>query len=121
MSLNNHESKSSYSRMQPMSLDCDTSTIMAYFKFKLPSSSSRILPHGLFRLRNLIFSEFINLWAFGRAPWTGDQTDLRRTTQHRETRTQIHAPSGVRTRDPSVRATEDSTRLRPRGHGHRQI
>jgi hypothetical protein len=32
---------------------------------------------------------------------------LHRTTQHRKTRTHIHAPSGIRTREPSVRAVED--------------
>jgi hypothetical protein len=43
-----------------------------------------------------------------------------RTTQHRKTRTHIHAPNGIRTRDPSVRAVEDSTCLRPRGRWNRQ-
>jgi len=38
-----------------------------------------------------------------------------RTTQHRKTRTYIHAPTGTGTRDPSFRAVEDSTCLRWRG------
>jgi len=64
-------------------------------------------------------SEFIfwNLWTYwtlGRTPWTGGQPDARpvpthRTTQHRKTRTHIHAWSGIGTYDPNVRATEDST------------
>jgi len=33
--------------------------------------------------------------------------------------THIHAPSGIRTRDSSVRAVEDSTCLRPRSHWDR--
>jgi hypothetical protein len=33
--------------------------------------------------------------------------------------TNIHALSGIRTHDPSVRANEDSSRLRPRGHRDR--
>jgi len=38
---------------------------------------------------------------------------LPRTTQHRKTRTHIHTPCGIRTRDPSFVAAEDSTCLRP--------
>jgi hypothetical protein len=44
---------------------------------------------------------------------------LHRTTQHRKTRTYIHASSGIRSHDPSVRAAEDSTCLRARGHWDR--
>jgi hypothetical protein len=36
--------------------------------------------------------------------------------RHRETQTHIHAPSRIRNCDPNVRAAEDSTCLRPRGH-----
>jgi hypothetical protein len=57
---------------------------------------------------------------FGMTPWTGDQPDERplptqRTTQHRKTRTHIHASSGIRTHDPSVRAVENCTCLRSLG------
>jgi hypothetical protein len=45
---------------------------------------------------------------------------LHRTTQHRKTQTNIHAPSKIRTCDPNIRAAEDSTCLRPRGHWDRQ-
>jgi hypothetical protein len=60
-------------------------------------------------------------WRVGRTPRTGDRPDARplpthRTTQHRKTRTLIHALSGIRTQDSSVRAAEDSTCLRPLGH-----
>jgi hypothetical protein len=34
--------------------------------------------------------------------------------------TDIHALSGIRSHDASVRATEDSSRIRPRGHCDRQ-
>jgi hypothetical protein len=74
-------------------------------------------------------SEFIfwNLWIYwtvGRTPWMGDRPEARpllthRTTQHRETQTHIHASSGIQTHDPSVRAVEDSTWLRPLGHWDR--
>jgi hypothetical protein len=45
--------------------------------------------------------------------------NLRRTTQHRKTQTHIHASSGIRTHDPSVRAVEVCTCLRPCGHWDR--
>jgi hypothetical protein len=35
--------------------------------------------------------------------------------------TDIHALSGIRTHDPSVRASEDSSCLRPRGHRDWQL
>jgi len=44
---------------------------------------------------------------------------LHMTTQHIKTRTHVHASSGFRTHDPSVRAVEDRTCLRPRGHWDR--
>jgi len=43
-------------------------------------------------------------------PWARDQPGARRLPTH------FHASSGTRTRDPSVRAVENSTCLRPRGH-----
>jgi hypothetical protein len=45
---------------------------------------------------------------------------LHRTTQHRNTQTHIHAPRRIRTCDPNVRAAEESTCLRPRGHWDRR-
>jgi len=44
-----------------------------------------------------------------------------RTTQHRETPTHIHAPSRIRTCDHKIRATENSTCLRPRGYWDRLV
>jgi hypothetical protein len=46
---------------------------------------------------------------------------LHRTTQHRETQTHIHAPSRIQTCDPNIRATEDSTCLRPLGYWDRLV
>jgi hypothetical protein len=64
-------------------------------------------------------------WTFGRTPWTVDQTDSRplptRATQHRKTRTHIHAPTVIRTRDPSAWAAEDSTCLTPSGRWDRRM
>jgi hypothetical protein len=63
----------------------------------------------------------VNLYTVGRTPWTGDQTVSRtlptqRTTQTQNKYTNIHASSGIRTHDPSVRADEDGSCLRLRGH-----
>jgi hypothetical protein len=38
-----------------------------------------------------------------------------------QTQTDIHASSGIRTHGPSVRASEDSSCLRPRSHCDQQI
>jgi hypothetical protein len=54
--------------------------------------------------------------------WTIDQPDaegpLTDKTQHSQ-ETDIHSPAGIRTRNPSKRATL-GPRLRPRGHRNRQ-
>jgi hypothetical protein len=57
----------------------------------------------------------------GRTPWTSDQPVARplpihRTIQTQNKHTDIHALSGIRTHNPSVRANEDSSCLRPRRH-----
>jgi hypothetical protein len=69
----------------------------------------------------------------GRAPWTSDQPVARPLPKHMTTQTQnkrththththnIHALSWIRTHDLSVRASEDSSYLRPRGHCYRLI
>jgi hypothetical protein len=46
---------------------------------------------------------------------------LHRTTQHRKTQTNIHAPSRIRTCDPNIWAAEDSTCPRPLGHWDRRF
>jgi hypothetical protein len=63
------------------------------------------------QIRNLFCTD-------GRTPWTGDQPVARPLPTHKTTRTQnkLHAWSGIRTHDPSVRASEDSSCLRTRGH-----
>jgi hypothetical protein len=45
---------------------------------------------------------------------------LHSATQHRKTQIYIHASSRIRTHDPSVRAVQDHTRLRQRGHWDQQ-
>jgi hypothetical protein len=68
--------------------------------------------------------QFLNhFYTDGRTPWTSDQPVARplpthRTTQiqNKRTHTDIHPLSGIRTHNPSVRASEDSSCLRPYGH-----
>jgi hypothetical protein len=76
----------------------------------------------------LVF-QFLNLNTDRRTPWTGEQTvtrslPARRTAQKQNKRTQKSMPqvrsSGIRTHDPSFRAGEDVSFLRPPGHCDRQ-
>jgi hypothetical protein len=61
-------------------------------------------PWSLFRL--------LNVYTVGRTPWTGDQPVARPLLTHRTAHTaEIHASSGIRTHDPSVRAGEDGSCL----------
>jgi hypothetical protein len=64
--------------------------------------------------------------SFGRTPWLGDQSNTRplpkhRTTQHRNTQTQIHAPTRIRTCHLSVQAVVDGTCLRPLDYWDRPV
>jgi hypothetical protein len=68
--------------------------------------------------------QFHDHFTDGRTPWTSDQPVARLLPKHRTTQTQnkhmhtrnIHALCGIRTHDPSFRASEDSTWLRPLGY-----
>jgi hypothetical protein len=71
--------------------------------------------------------QFPDLFTIGRTPWTGDQFVARPLPKHRTAQTQsehiytpnIHALSGTQTHDHSVRASEDSSCLRPPGYRDR--
>jgi hypothetical protein len=71
----------------------------------------------LIQFRNYFYTD-------GRIPWTSEQPVARPLPKHRTTQTQnkrlhppnIHALIGIRAHDPSVRANEDSSCLRPRGY-----
>jgi hypothetical protein len=75
----------------------------------------------------LLFS-FVSFFTDGGTPLTSDQLVARPLPKHRTTQTQnkrihtpnIHALSGIRTHDPSVRVSEDSSHLRLRGYCDRQ-
>jgi hypothetical protein len=60
------------------------------------------------------FLSLLILYTVGRTPCTGDQA-IAKPYLH----TDIHALSGNRTYDPSVRASEDSSCLRPLGYNDR--
>jgi hypothetical protein len=64
------------------------------------------------------FFQFLNPYTVGRTPWTGDQPVARPLPAHRTTQTHrdTHASSRIRTHDPSIRAGEDGSCLRRRGH-----
>jgi hypothetical protein len=68
-----------------------------------------------------------SFYTVGRIPWPGNQPDARPLPAHRTAKTQnkrtqtSNASSGIRTHDPSVRASEDSSCLGPRGHCDRRI
>jgi hypothetical protein len=72
-------------------------------------------PWPLLRFHNLFHTD-------DRTPWTSDKPVASLylyTGQHKHrinAYTDIHALSGIRIHDPSVRASEDSSCLRPRGH-----
>jgi hypothetical protein len=51
-----------------------------------------------------------------RTPWTGDQSARSLPTHKHRINANIHALSGIRTHDPKIRADEDISCLRPRGH-----
>jgi hypothetical protein len=70
--------------------------------------------------------QLLNLYTVGRTPWTGDQPvarplHTRRTTQtqNKRTQTDIHVSRGIRTQDRNVRAGEDGSCVRQRGHCNR--
>jgi hypothetical protein len=64
----------------------------------------------------LIYTQFVGLLLRGSA-----RRKAATYTQNKRTHTDIHALSGIRTHDPSVRADEDGSCLRPRGHCARLI
>jgi hypothetical protein len=105
-----------------------------------------ILPQGLniyffcathytfFIYSSMLLQPFVGPWPFlqfrnifyadGRTPWTSDQSVARPLPKHRTTQTQnkrihIHAASGIINHDLGIRASEDSSCLRQRGHRDR--
>jgi hypothetical protein len=82
---------------------------------------------ALLTLWALASFRFPDLFTIGRTLWTSNQLVARPLPKHRASQTQnkhiytpnIHARSEIRTHDHSVRATEDSSCLRPLGYRDR--
>jgi hypothetical protein len=72
-------------------------------------------PRPVFQLRNLLM-QTVGLFGRGISP---SQVRYLNVGQHKHrinAQTDIHVLSGIRTYDPSVQASGDSSCLRPRGH-----
>jgi hypothetical protein len=69
-------------------------------------------------VKRFVSLQFFNSKTVGRSPRMGDQPVARPLPL--QTQTNIHALSGIRTHDPSVRASEDNSCLRRRGHCDRR-
>jgi hypothetical protein len=88
--------------------------LVLFFSMAPPARSG---PRPLIQFRNHFYTD-------GMTPWTSDQPVARPLPKHRTSQTQnkrIHTPnihilSGIRTHNPSVRASEDSSCLTPRGY-----
>jgi hypothetical protein len=76
-------------------------------------------------VKRFVSLQFLNPKTVGRTAWTEDQPvarplPIQDNTNRINTHTNFRAMSGIRTNDPTVQASEDSSCLRPRGHCDRQ-
>jgi hypothetical protein len=110
--LSLHKTKNDVSIVHQAS-NCDPPPSVEFIHSFIHSSMTRqpvIGPWPLLQFRNFFYT-------VGRTPLTGDQPVARPLPTHRiNAYTDIHALSGIRIHDPTVRASEDSSCLRPRGH-----
>jgi len=109
------------SRLPP--LHPNLATVIRHYITSISYIVKRIIlirSSGLFGFRIWLLKLMNLFWTLGRTPgWVISLSQghyLHVTAQHRKNRTRIHASSGIRNREPSIRAIEDSTCLRPRGH-----
>jgi hypothetical protein len=77
--------------------------------------STALVDLGLF-FSSLIYTQSVGLLGRGISPSQGQSLPTHRTTQTQNKHTDIHASSGTRTHDPSVRVGEGGWCPRPRGH-----
>jgi hypothetical protein len=91
-----------------------------FFLLALQPNSDLGRLHETFRFTSVTRSRRV-----GRTPWTGDQLVARPLPVHRKTHTtqtlNIHALSGIGTHGPGVRASEDSSCLRPLSYRDRRV
>jgi hypothetical protein len=69
----------------------------------------------------IFFTQSVGLLGRGTSPSQGRYLNTGQHKHRINTHTDIHTLSGIRTLDASVRASEDSSCLRPRGHYDRQV
>jgi hypothetical protein len=95
-------------------------TFLLQFLFLLLPLSHRACVKRFVSLQFLNITQSVGLLGRGIRPTQG--LYLHRTTQtQNKTLTNIHALSGIRNHDPSVRAAEDISCLRTRGHCDRLL
>jgi hypothetical protein len=91
------------------------------YRLSYPGSSFMVFLMAREPLWALAAFQSPDLFTIGRTPWTSDQLVARPLPKHRTAKTQnkhiytpnIRALSGIQTHDHSVRASEDSSCLRP--------
>jgi hypothetical protein len=83
------------------------------FHFK---ASAPLLGPGLFFSFVIIFTQTVGLLGRVISPSQGRYLHTGQHKHRINAHTDIHALSGIRTHDPSFRASEDSSCLKPRGH-----
>jgi hypothetical protein len=105
--------KNPESRVPPIEIHiCFVSEI--HLETDLPTYGSLTLVYlGRF-FRFLIYTQSVGLLGGGISPSQGRY--LHTEQQKHNKRTQTYMPRAIRTHDPSVRASEDGSCLRPRGH-----
>jgi hypothetical protein len=79
-----------------------------------------LLGPGLFFSSVIFFTQTVGLLGRVISPSQGRYLHTRQHKHRMDAHTNIRALSGIRTHNPSVRANEDSSCLRPHGHSHRQ-
>jgi hypothetical protein len=99
--------------MSPLYVTCMSLLLVSHFPYAFWGVGFFFFTYGSFR-------HLVGLLGRGISPALRP-LPTHRKTQHRQTQTHIHAPSKIRTCDPNVRAAEDSTCLRSRGHWDRHM
>jgi hypothetical protein len=92
--------------------------VLFFFPMALPAHSG---PRPLIQFRNH-FSQTVGLLGRVISPSQGRYLNAGKHKQNKRIHIpNIHALSGIRTHDPSVQASEDSSCLRPRGYTDRHV
>jgi hypothetical protein len=82
---------------------------------------SLLLGPGLFFSFVIFFTQTVGLLGRGISPSQGHYLHTGQHKHRINSHTDTHSSSGIRTQDPSIRASEDSSCLRERGHCDKRI